>query len=308
MIAVISGGVGAARFLSGLMQVVEPAEITAIGNVGDDIELHRLHVSPDLDTITYTLARAINPDTGWGLTDESWQAMESLGRYGGVTWFNLGDRDLGTHLYRSGRLSEGATLSEVTEEITRAWGVEIALLPATNDRLRTMITVAGEGEISFQEYFVHRQHSVPVTGIRFDGAEASRPAPGVLEAISAAQIVIIAPSNPLVSIDPVLAVPGVRDAVCSQRHRTVAISPIVAGAALKGPADRLMRELGHVPSVVGVSEIYAELASTLIVDAADAALAEGVEAAGQRCIVAPTIMSDAAAARALGETVLGAFG
>ncbi len=308
MIAVISGGVGAARFLSGLMQVVEPAEITAIGNVGDDIELHRLHVSPDLDTITYTLAGAINPDTGWGLTDESWQAMESLGRYGGVTWFNLGDRDLGTHLYRSGRLSEGATLSEVTEEITRAWGVEIALLPATNDRLRTMITVAGEGEISFQEYFVHRQHSVPVTGIRFDGAEASRPAPGVLEAISAAQIVIIAPSNPLVSIDPVLAVPGVRDAVCSQRHRTVAISPIVAGAALKGPADRLMRELGHVPSVVGVSEIYAELASTLIVDEADAALAEGVEAAGQRCIVAPTIMSDAAAARALGETVLGAFG
>jgi LPPG:FO 2-phospho-L-lactate transferase len=308
VIAVISGGVGAARFLSGLMQVVEPAEITAIGNVGDDIELHRLHVSPDLDTITYTLAGAINPDTGWGLTDESWQAMESLGRYGGVTWFNLGDRDLGTHLYRSGRLSEGATLSEVTEEITRAWGVEIALLPATNDRLRTMITVAGEGEISFQEYFVHRQHSVPVTGIRFDGAEASRPAPGVLEAISAAQIVIIAPSNPLVSIDPVLAVPGVRDAVCSQRHRTVAISPIVAGAALKGPADRLMRELGHVPSVVGVSEIYAELASTLIVDEADAALAEGVEAAGQRCIVAPTIMSDAAAARALGETVLGAFG
>ncbi len=308
MIAVISGGVGAARFLSGLMQVVEPQEITAIGNVGDDIELHQLHVSPDLDTVTYTLAGAINPDTGWGLIDESWHAMEALDRYGGVTWFNLGDRDLGTHLYRSGRLAEGAMLSEVTAEITRAWGLEINLLPATNDRLRTMISVAGEGEISFQEYFVHRQHDVPVTGIRFDGAAESSPAPGVLEAVAAAEIVVIAPSNPLVSIDPVLAVPGVRDAVIAARHRTVAISPIVAGAALKGPADRLMRDLGHVPTVVGVSEIYAELASTLVIDEADAALAEGVEAAGQRCIVAPTIMSDPAAARALGQTVLDAFG
>ncbi|MDQ6698370.1 MAG: 2-phospho-L-lactate transferase [Actinomycetota bacterium] len=307
MIAVISGGVGAARFLSGLTQVVEPAEITAIGNVGDDIELHRLHVSPDLDTITYTLAGAINPDTGWGLAGESWQAMETLGRYGGPTWFNLGDRDLGTHLYRSGRMSEGATLAEVTAEITRAWGVDIVLLPATNDRLRTMITVAGEGEISFQEYFVHRQHAVPVAGIRFDGAQASCAAPGVFEAIESAEMVVIAPSNPLVSIDPVLAVPGLRAAVMARRDRTVAISPIVAGAAIKGPADRLMRELGHVASVVGVSEIYAELASTLVVDEADAALAQGVEAAGLRCIVAPTIMSDPQAAGALAETVLGAF-
>lgn len=308
VIAVISGGVGAARFLSGLVQVVRAAEITAIGNVGDDLELHRLHISPDLDTITYTLAGAINPDTGWGLAGETWQAMESLGRYGGMTWFNLGDRDLGTHLYRSQRMSDGATLSEVTAEITRAWGIEIALLPVTDDRLRTIITVAGEGEIAFQEYFVHRQHSVPVSAIRFDGAGSSTPAPGVIEAIRSADLVVIAPSNPLVSIDPVLAVPGVRDAVVSQQHRTIAISPIVAGAALKGPADRLMRELGHSPTVVGVSEIYAGLASTLIVDEADAALAGAVEAAGLRCVVAPTIMSDPPAAKALAETVLGAFG
>ncbi len=307
MIAVISGGVGAARLLSGLIQVVDPMEITAIGNVGDDIELHGLHVSPDLDTITYTLAGAINPDTGWGLAGESWQAMGSLTRYGGNTWFNLGDRDLGTHLFRSQRLAEGATLSEVTGEITSAWELDVTLLPATNDRLRTMITVADEGEIGFQEYFVRRQHAVPVTAIRFDGADSSDAAPGVLEAIRSAELVVIAPSNPLVSIDPVLAVPGLREAVTARRDRTVAISPIIAGAALKGPADRLMRELGHSPTVVGVSELYAELASTLVVDEADAALSEAVEAAGQRCVVAPTIMSDQAAAKALGETVVGAF-
>lgn len=308
MIAVISGGVGAARFLAGLMDAVDPAEITAVGNVGDDLELHGLHISPDLDTITYTLAGAINPDTAWGLAGESWQAMESLGRYGGVTWFNLGDRDLGTHLFRTQRLSDGATLSEVTAEITRAWHLGLTLLPVTDDRLRTILSVEGEGEISFQEYFVHRQHAVPVTGVRFDGADACAPAPGVIDAIGSADVIVIAPSNPLVSIDPVLAVPGVRDAIVDRRDRVVAISPIVAGAALKGPADRLMRELGYTPTVVGVSEIYAELASTLVIDEADAALAGAVEAAGQRCIVAPTIMSDAAASQALAETVIGAFG
>jgi len=308
VITVISGGVGAARFLGGLVQVVEPTEVTAIGNVGDDLELHGLHISPDLDTITYTLAGAINPDTGWGLAGETWQAMESLGRYGGATWFNLGDRDLGTHLYRTQRLTEGATLSEVTAEIIRTWGIDIALRPVTDHRLRTMVTVVGGGEIDFQEYFVHRQHSVPVSAVRFDGADSAAPAPGVLEAIASAELVVIAPSNPLVSIDPVLAVPGVRDGLVARRDRTVAISPIVAGEALKGPADRLMRELGHSATVVGVAELYADLASTLVIDEADVALADGVEAAGLRCIVAPTIMSDAAASRSLGETVLSAFG
>lgn len=231
--------------LAALLEVIPPEQVTAVANVGDDLELHGLHISPDLDTITYTLAGQINPETGWGLVNESWQAMDTLGRYGGVDWFNLGDRDLGTHLYRTHRLGQGATLSQVTAEITRAWKLGISLLPATDDRLRTMVTLA-EGseagcEVTFQEYFVQRRHSVAVSGVRFDGADRARPGPGVLDAIGQATRVVIAPSNPLVSIDPVLAVPGIRAALEAVRSNTVAVSPIVAGAALKGPADRLLR-------------------------------------------------------------------
>jgi len=301
---VLAGGVGAARFLSGLVQVVEPSTITAIVNVGDDTELHGLHISPDIDTVTYTLAGAINPDTGWGLRDETWKAMDMVAHYGGPSWFRLGDRDLGTHLYRTGRLSEGASLSTVTAELAQAWGLKLRLLPATDDRLRTMVTVADEGEIGFQDYFVGRQHDVPVTGLRFDGADDARPAPGVLDAIERADVVVIAPSNPLVSIAPVLAVPGVREAVQSARSRVVAISPIVAGAALKGPADRMLQELGHEASVVGVARLYAEIASVLVVDDADAASAPEVEAAGMRCVVVPTIMSSPPVAADLARATL----
>ena len=313
MIAVLAGGVGAARFLTGLLQVVEPADVTAIVNTGDDTELHGLSISPDLDTVTYTLAGAINPDTGWGLRDESWQAMAVLRQLGGETWFQLGDRDLGTHLYRTGRLATGAPLSTVTAEIAAGWGLGLHLLPVTDDRLRTLVTIVeGEGgeerEIGFQEYFVQRQHSVPVTAIRFDGADAAQPGPGVLDAIAGADVVVIAPSNPLVSIAPVLAVPGVRDAVVAARERTVAISPIVSGAALKGPADRMLRELGHEVSVAGVARLYAELAEVLVIDEADAALATAVEAAGIRCEVAPTIMSSPEAAAALATVTLEAVG
>jgi LPPG:FO 2-phospho-L-lactate transferase len=305
---VLAGGVGAARFLSGLVQVREPSSITAIVNVGDDTVLHGLHISPDIDTVTYTLAGAINPETGWGLRDETWQAMDMVERYGGPSWFRLGDRDLGTHLYRTGRLSDGAALSMVTAEIATSWGLDVRLLPATDDPLRTMVTVAGEGEIGFQDYFVGRQHSVPVTGLRFEGAAGARAAPGVLEAIAEADVVVIAPSNPLVSIGPVLAVPGVRDEVRAARARTVAISPIVAGAALKGPADRMLRELGHEASVVGIARIYAELASILVIDEADAALAPEVEAEGIRCVTTPTIMSSPEVAASLARTTLAAAG
>jgi LPPG:FO 2-phospho-L-lactate transferase len=312
MIAVLAGGVGAARFLTGLLQVVEPAEVTAIVNTGDDTELHGLSISPDLDTVTYTLAGAINPDTGWGLRDESWQAMAVLRQLGGEAWFQLGDRDLGTHLFRTGRLAAGAPLSTVTAEIAAGWGLGLHLLPVTDDRLRTRVTVIDsdgeEREIGFQEYFVQRQHSVPVTAIRFDGADATRPGPGVLDAIADADVVVIAPSNPLVSIGPVLAVPGVRDAVAGARERTVAISPIVSGAALKGPADRMLRELGHEVSVAGVARLYAELADVLVIDEADAALASSVEAAGVRCEVAPTIMSSPEAAALLATVTLEAVG
>ena len=304
MIAVLAGGVGAARFLRGLLDVVPAGDVTAIVNVGDDLVLHGLHISPDLDTVTYTLAGAINPETGWGLAGETWQAMTTVEQYGGESWFRLGDRDLGTHLFRTQRLQSGASLSEVTAEIVRSWGLGLRVLPATDDSLRTMVTIAGEGEVSFQVYFVGRQHSVPVEAVRFDGAEKARPAPGVLDAINDADVVVIAPSNPIVSIGPVLAVPGVRDAVVARRSRTVAISPIVAGAALKGPADRMLRELGHEPSVVGVARLYADLASVLVVDDADVRSSADVAAAGIECVVVPTVMSSPEVAAAVARITI----
>ena len=274
-------------------------------NVGDDIELHGLHISPDLDTVTYTLADAIDPERGWGLAGETWRAMEALARYPAArTWFNLGDQDLATHLYRTDRLRAGVPLSTVTGEIATAWGLALQLLPVTDDRLQTRVTVDAEGEIGFQEYFVQRHHDVAVTAVRFDGADDARPAPGVLEAIAGAERVVIAPSNPLVSIDPVLAVPGVRSAVEARRVDAVAVSPLIAGAALKGPADRLMRELGHEASVVGVARLYAPLVATLVIDEADADQLGTVEAEGLRCLVAPTIMRGPDEARALAEIVL----
>lgn len=306
MIVTLAGGVGAAKMLAGLVQVVDPAEVIVIGNTADDVEMHGLHISPDLDTITYTLAGAVNPDTGWGLAGETWSAMDSLQRYGGNTWFRLGDRDLGTHLYRTQRLREGATLSEVTAEITAAWGLTLRLLPVTDDPLATMVTVDGEGEIGFQDYFVGRRHSVPVSKIRFAGAESAVAAPGVLDAIAGAEHLIVCPSNPIVSIGPLLAVAGVMSALAARRSRVVAVSPIVAGAALKGPADRMMAELGHDPSVVGVARLYSPWAATLVVDEADADRAAEVEAEGMRCVVAPTVMTGPAEAAALARAVLSA--
>src|SRR5690606_1494135 len=198
---------------------------TAVVNVGDDVELHGLWVSPDLDTVTYTLAGAIDPERGWGLQGETWHAMEALGRYGGITWFNLGDRDLATHLYRTHRRREGATLSEVTAEITRAWDLKLRVLPFSDDRVETRVVLAHSGdEVNFQEYFVKHRHAVAVSNVRFAGVEAASPAPGVLDAIASADAIVIAPSNPIVSIGPVLAVPGVRDAVAARRERTVAVS------------------------------------------------------------------------------------
>lgn len=305
----LSGGVGAARLLSGIVSIVDPTTVTAVVNVGDDLELHGLRISPDLDTITYTLAGEINPDTGWGLAGETWQAMDSLRRYDGISWFGLGDRDLGTHLYRTQRCVEGASLSEITAEIAAAWGLGLRLLPVTDDRLRTMVTLDGEGdddglEVSFQEYFVHRRHDVAVRSIRFDGASSSTPGPGVLAAVAEAERVVIAPSNPVVSIDPVLAVPGVRESLLARRPDTVAVSPIVAGRALKGPADRLLKELGHESTVVAIARWYAPLAATLVIDEADADLAGAVAAEGIRPVVTPTVMRTPELAATLARTVL----
>jgi LPPG:FO 2-phospho-L-lactate transferase len=321
LIVTLAGGVGAARMLAGLVQVVDPTRLTAVVNVGDDLVLHGLHISPDLDTVTYTLAGAINTETGWGLTGETWQARQMLERYGGVTWFGLGDRDLGTHLYRTQRLAEGADLAIVTAEITQAWGLGLHVVPVTCDPVRTMVTLADDDpeepgspglaagtEIGFQEYFVQRHHSVPVASVRIAGADEARPTAGVLEALAAAEAVVVAPSNPIVSIGPVLAVPGMRDAVAARRDHVVAVSPIVAGAALKGPADRMLTELGHEASVVGVARLYAPFAGTLVIDEADAGRADAVEAEGLRCVVTDTVMRSPETAAALARTTLAAVG
>ena len=306
MIVALAGGIGAARFLRGLVAVIPPAEIVVVVNTGDDVVLHGLHVSPDLDTVTYTLAGAVDPERGWGLAGETWAAMDALDRYGGETWFRLGDRDLATHLYRTQRLREGAPLSQVTAEIGRAWGLDLTLLPMTDDRVETRVHIAGEGEIGFQEYFVGRRHAVPLEGVRYAGGEEAKPAPGVVEAIQAADAVVVCPSNPILSIAPILAVPGIEEALVARRASVVAVSPIVAGAALKGPADRVLAELGHEVSVVGVARLYAHLAATLVVDEADASLAGAVEAAGMAAVVTPTIMHGVPEAAALARAVLAA--
>ncbi|HLI72517.1 MAG TPA: 2-phospho-L-lactate transferase [Acidimicrobiales bacterium] len=290
MITALAGGVGAARLLRGMVRVVDARDITAIVNTGDDAVFHGLHVSPDLDTVTYTLAGLNDDARGWGLAGETWRVIEALGQLGGDTWFRLGDRDLATHLYRTARLSDGATLSQVTAEITAALGVAVRLLPMSDQSVATRLTLAGGEEVAFQEYFVLHRHSVPVESIRFDGATSALPAPGVLDAIEEADVVVVCPSNPLVSVKPILAVPRVTDALVARRADVVAVSPIVAGAAIKGPADRLLEELGYESSVVGVARLYAEFVGTLVVDAADAGLAPDVEAAGLRCVVLPTVM------------------
>ncbi len=303
-VVVICGGVGAAKLLTGLQRVIAPEDITAIANVGDDLELHGLHVSPDLDTITYTTSGAVSTERGWGLEGETWQAMEMVGRYGGVDWFGLGDRDLGTHLYRTHGLGQGASLSEVTAEIISAWDLRFRLLPVTDDRLRTMVKVIDEGEITFQEYFVRRQHDVAVTEVRFEGAEQARPAPGVIEAIEQADRIVIAPSNPVVSIDPVLAVPGVHQAIAERRDQVVAVSPIIGGKALKGPADRLLVELGREASSVAVAQWYRDLVGTLIIDSIDADLAPAIAELGVEQIAMNTIMSEPSIADALARRCL----
>jgi LPPG:FO 2-phospho-L-lactate transferase len=299
--------------LAGLVRVVPPDAITAVVNVGDDMELHGLAISPDLDTVTYTLAGMDNRETGWGVAGESWTVMEELGRLGGDDWFRLGDRDLATHLFRTGRLRGGAPLSAVTAELARRRGIAVHLVPVTDDALRTRVVLAEAStlgpagmEVSFQDYFVRLHHDVAVRGVRFGGADTAQPAPGVMEALRAAERIVVCPSNPVVSIGPVLAVPGVREALMARRERVVAVSPIVAGAALKGPADRLMAELGTEPSVVGVARLYAPWVGTLVVDVADAHHAAAVEAEGVRCVVTPTVMDSPRRAQELARTVVGA--
>lgn len=302
-IAVLAGGVGGARFVRALTEVVPARDVTVIANVGDDLELYGLHVSPDLDTLLYTLAGLGDEARGWGRADESWRALEAARELGGEPWFQLGDRDLGLHLVRTEALRNGEPLSAVTSRVAVAAGLEVTLLPATDERLRTRLRTP-TGELDFQEWFVARGHRDPVDEVIIDGAGA-RPAPGVLAALGEAEVIVIAPSNPFVSIDPILAVAGIRDALARRREGVVAVSPLIAGRAVKGPAEEMFRRLEGGTAPEHVAGCYAGLIGALVIDEADADGAAAVEERGVRALVTQTLMNEPAARRALVETVLG---
>ena len=295
-ITVLAGGIGAARLLAGLSTVTDPAQITAICNVGDDLEWHGLHVSPDIDSVLYTLA-GVEGDGGWGVHSDTTRTLEALRGLGGDAWFTIGDLDLATHLRRTAILRAGGTLAEATAALAAARGVSVTVLPVTNDPHPTIVLTA-EGELPFQVYFVQRRAQDAVTGFAFPGVEEARAAPGVLDAIAECDALVIAPSNPFVSIAPVLDVPGVRDAIAHTRARRVAISPIVVGEAVKGPAADMLRALGHEVSATGVARLYAGLIDLFILDAVDAALVPEVRALGMDAIAFDTMMvGDAGRAR-----------
>ncbi len=310
MLATLAGGVGAARFLAGLVRVVPPADVVAIVNTADDGEFHGLYVSPDLDSVTYTLAGASNVAQGWGLEGETFATLDALERYDVPTWFRLGDKDLATHLFRTARLRAGVPLSAVTAEITKSWSVDVRLLPMSDDPVRTRITVQRDAdrveELAMQEWFVGERAGPTVVSVRFDGAAGARPGPGVLEALRRADTIVICPSNPVISIGPILAVPGIREVLVARRDRVVGVSPIVGGAPVKGPADRLMAPLGIDVSCVGVARTYAEFCGSLVIDAVDAERAQEVEALGVRAVVTDTMMRSPEIAAALAAETLAA--
>ncbi len=297
---VLAGGVGGARFAAGLVQVLPPEQVTIVVNVGDDFTHFGLHISPDLDTVCYTLAGRENPVTGWGRADETWHALETVAELGGPTWFRLGDRDLGLHLERTRRLHAGEPLSAITRAVCQAWGVRAQVLPVTDDPVPTVVHTVEHGTLDFQDYFV-RHHCEPrVQGFEFVGAAQARPAPGVLEALDAAEAVLIAPSNPWVSIDPILAVPGVRDALHGKT--VVAVSPLIGGRAVKGPAAKMFAELGIEPSALAVAQHYQGLIQGLVVDESDAALAPRITAAtGQAVFITDAWMPTPERRRALAQ-------
>jgi LPPG:FO 2-phospho-L-lactate transferase len=301
-IVVLSGGVGGARFVRGLVDVVGAAEVSIVGNVGDDLEVLGVHVSPDLDSILYALAGLNDEQRGWGRAEETWNALATVAELGGESWFGLGDRDLGLHLVRTQALRGGEPLSAVTARLTRALGVEARVLPATDDRLRTFIATAA-GEFTFQEWFVARGHRDEVDALRFEGSELAVAAAGVLEAIREAELLLIAPSNPYVSIAPILAVQEIRDAIAARRVQCVAVSPLIGGRAVKGPADRMLARLAGGTTPAHVASCYPGLIDALVVDAADADAVTGLGAV--RPIVTRTLMSDADARRRLAEAALG---
>ena len=300
-VVALAGGVGGARLADGLYRRLLPGTLTVIVNTGDDFRHFGLQICPDLDTVCYTLAGMANPQTGWGRTGETWQVMESVARLGGPTWFRLGDRDLGTHLERTRLLASGRSLSEVTRQFCQAWGIMATVLPMSDQPVATKV-MTDRGELDFQHYFVELQCQPAVRGFRFAGVERARPAPGVLQALEAADLVVICPSNPWVSIDPILAVPGLSTGLGGRP--VIAVSPIVGGRAIKGPAAKMYRELGIEPSPVAVAGHYHPWLAGLVLDQVDAGLAAEIEALGVSVLVTDTIMKNAAGRERLARETL----
>jgi LPPG:FO 2-phospho-L-lactate transferase len=302
-IVVLAGGVGAARFLEGVVRAVDPARVTVIVNTGDDTEFYGLTVSPDVDIVLYTLAGLVETAQGWGVKGDTYNALEMLGMLGRDRWFLLGDRDLAVHIHRTELLHQGLTPTQVTDDLRQRFGLAVRVIPMSDQPVRTTIRTP-DGWLPFQEYFVRRRAQDDVLEIRYEGAETAVPAPGLLDAINSASAILISPSNPLVSVGTILSLPGVRDALRTTSATVVGVSPIVGGATIKGPADKMMRGLGMEVSAVGVARAYADFLDVLVIDDQDAALAADVEAAGVRAIVTDTIMRDLTVKTALATLTL----
>lgn len=303
MIVVFTGGTGGTKLVQGLQQVVAPEELTVIVNTGDDLEWWGLHVSPDIDSVLYGLGGLLSKDRGWGVEDDSFRCLERMKTLGQPGWFSLGDLDLATHLTRTALLRAEKSLSQATAELAAKFGIRAQVLPMTDDRVATMLDTA-KGTLSFQEYFVRERHQVAVSAVRFEGADAARPSPGVLESIAAADAIVFAPSNPVTSVGPILAVPGVRQALCESKAPVVAVSPIVGGSAVSGPAGALMQMMGWASSIAGVAKAYEDFLDVLVADGADHAEAADLSSERLRVVCTNTIMSSADDKRALAATVL----
>jgi LPPG:FO 2-phospho-L-lactate transferase len=303
MIVVLAGGVGAAKFLEGVVQTIPPEQVTAVVNTGDDFVLHGLNISPDIDIVTCTLANLIDRQQGWGILDDTTACMDWLTKLGGPNWFKLGDRDLALHIRRTALLREGWSLSQITDSFRRALGVKVRIIPMSDDPAPTHI-LTGAGEFHFEEYFVQRRAEDTIHGVRLHAAGAAQPAPGLLELIAAADVVMIAPSNPIVSVGPILMLPGLREALRTTAAPVVAVSPIVGGAAIKGPAAPLMRAAGYEVSALGIARIYADLIDALVIDQVDADLAAPITDLGLAVAVTDTIMRGTAEKANLATTVL----
>jgi LPPG:FO 2-phospho-L-lactate transferase len=303
LITALAGGVGASKLLLGLYDVADPARLAAIVNTGDDITLHGLKISPDLDIVTYTLAGIIDPAKGWGFRGETFHALKRLAVFGRVNWFNLGDRDLATHIHRTAMLAEGKSLTEAAESIRAALGVKSRILPMSDQPVPTIID-SDEGALHFQEYLVKRRAEPVVRGIRYDGVESARPAPGVLEAIRDADRIVICPSNPLISIGPILAVGGIREALRARRKDVIAVCPIVGGKSLKGPSDKMLVQLGYESSAQAVANLYADFTGTFVLDPADETHVEKIKELDMKVAVIPTVMKTPADKRKLARALV----